>query len=32
MFPRHIHATSFRGFLLKVSWFLIAFALKKAFI
>jgi hypothetical protein len=32
MFPRHIHATTFRGFLLKVSWFVIAFALKKAFI
>lgn len=32
MFPRHIHATSFRGFLLKVSWFVIAFALEKAFI
>jgi hypothetical protein len=29
--PRHIHATSFRGFLLKVSWFIIAFALDKAF-
>ena len=32
MFPKHIHATSFRGFLLKVSWFVIAFALDKAFI
>lgn len=32
MFPRHIHATSSRGFLLKVSWFIIAFALEKAFI
>ena len=32
MFPRHIHATSFRGFLLKVSWFVIAFTLGKAFI
>lgn len=32
MSPRHIHATSFRGFLLKVSWFVIAFALDKAFI
>ncbi len=32
LFPRHIHATSFRGFLLKVSWFVIAFALDKAFI
>lgn len=32
MFPRHIHATSFRGFLLKVSWFIIAFAFDKAFI
>lgn len=32
MFPRHIHATSFRGFQLKVSFFIIAFALAKAFI
>jgi hypothetical protein len=32
MSPRHIHATSFRGFLLKVSMFVIAFALEKAFI
>ena len=32
MFPRHIHATSFRGFQLKVSLFVIAFALDKAFI
>ena len=32
MFPRHVHATSFRGFLLKVSWFIIAFTLEKAFI
>jgi hypothetical protein len=32
MFARHIHATSFRGFLLKVSFFVIAFALDKAFI
>lgn len=32
MFPRHIHAVSFRGFLLKVSFFVIAFALDKAFI
>ena len=32
MFPRHIHAVSFRGFLLKVSLFIIAFALEKAFI
>ena len=31
MFPRHIHAISFRGFLLKASWFVIAFALDKAF-
>jgi hypothetical protein len=31
MFPRHIHATSSRGFLLKVSFFVIAFALDKAF-
>ena len=32
MFPRHIHATSFRGFLLKVSFLVIAFALDRAFI
>lgn len=32
MMPRHIHATSFRGFLLKVTLFIIAFALEKAFI
>jgi IS5 family transposase len=32
MFPRHIHAVSFRGFLLKVSLFVIAFALDKALI
>lgn len=32
LFPRHIHAVSFRGFLLKVSLFIIAFALDKAFI
>jgi hypothetical protein len=32
MFPRHIHATSLRGFLMKVSFFVIAFALDKAFI
>jgi hypothetical protein len=32
MFPRHIHAVSFRGFLLKVSLFVFAFALDKAFI
>jgi hypothetical protein len=32
MFPRHIHATSFRGFLLKVAFFVIAFAIDKAFI
>lgn len=32
MFPRHIHAVSFRGFQLKVSLFVIAFALDKAFI
>ena len=31
MFPKHIHATSFRGFLVKVSFFVIAFALDKAF-
>ena len=32
MFPLHIHAVSFRGFLMKVSFFVIAFALDKAFI
>lgn len=32
MMPRHIHAVSFRGFLLKVTLFIIAFALGKAFI
>jgi hypothetical protein len=32
MFPRHIHAVSFRGFQLKVSLFVIAFALDKALI
>ena len=32
MFPRHIDAVSLRGFLLKVSFFVIAFALDKAFI
>jgi hypothetical protein len=32
LFPRHIHAVSFRGFLLKVTLFIIAFALEKAFI
>lgn len=32
MFPHHIHAPSFRGFLLKVSLFVIAFALGKAFV
>src|ERR1051325_10263801 len=32
MFPRHIHAVSLRGFLMKVAGFVIAFALDKAFI
>lgn len=32
MFPRHIHAVSFRGFLMKVSFFVMAFAIDKAFI
>ena len=32
MFPRHIHAVSFRGFLMKVSFFIIAFAVDKALI
>jgi hypothetical protein len=30
--PRHIHAISFRGFPLKVSFFVIAFTLEKAFV
>ena len=32
MFPRHIHATRFPGFLLKVSFFVIALSFDKAFI
>jgi hypothetical protein len=32
LFPRHIHAVTLDGFLLKVSMFVIAFALDKAFI
>ncbi len=32
MFPKHIHAVTLDGFLLKVSMFVIAFALDKAFI
>ena len=32
LFPRHIHAVTLDGFLLKVSLFVIAFALDKAFI
>ena len=32
MFPRHIHAVSFRGFLMKLSFFVFAFAMDKAFI
>lgn len=32
LFPRHIHAVTLDGFLLKVSFFVIAFALDKAFI
>lgn len=32
LFPKHIHAVTLRGFLLKVSMFVIAFALDKAFI
>jgi hypothetical protein len=32
MFPKHIHAVTLDGFLLKVSLFVIAFALDKAFI
>ena len=32
MFPRHVHAVTLDGFLLKVSFFVIAFALDKAFI
>jgi hypothetical protein len=31
MFPEHIHAVTLDGFLLKVSMFVIAFALDKAF-
>lgn len=32
LFPRHIHAVTLDGFLLKVTLFVIAFALDKAFI
>jgi IS5 family transposase len=32
LFPRHVHAVTLDGFLLKVSMFVIAFALDKAFI
>jgi hypothetical protein len=32
LFPKHIHAVTLDGFLLKVSMFVIAFALEKAFI
>jgi len=32
LFPKHIHAVTFDGFLLKVSLFVIAFAIDKAFI
>jgi hypothetical protein len=32
MFPRHIHAVSLKGFLMKVSFFIIAFTLDRAFI
>jgi hypothetical protein len=32
MLPRHVHANSFRGFLSKVSWFVFACTLEKAFI
>jgi hypothetical protein len=32
MFPRHVHAVSFRGFLMKVSFFVIAFAIDKALV
>ncbi|HEX6625891.1 MAG TPA: hypothetical protein VF064_19400 [Pyrinomonadaceae bacterium] len=32
LFPKHIHAVTLDGFLLKVSMFVIAFALDKAFI
>jgi hypothetical protein len=32
MFPKHIHAVTLNGFLLKLSMFIIAFALGKAFI
>jgi hypothetical protein len=32
MFPRHIHTVTFRGFLVKISFFIIAFTLDRAFI
>lgn len=32
LFPKHIHVVTLDGFLLKVSMFVIAFALDKAFI
>jgi hypothetical protein len=32
MFPRHIHAVTLKGFLIKVSFFIIAFTLERAFI
>ncbi len=32
MFPKHVHAVTLNGFLLKLSMFIIAFALDKAFI
>jgi hypothetical protein len=32
LFPKHIHAITLNGFLLKLSMFIIAFALDKAFI
>jgi hypothetical protein len=32
LFPKHVHAVTLNGFLLKLSMFIIAFALGKAFI
>ena len=32
MFPRHLHSVTFRGFLMKISFFVIAFTLDRAFI
>jgi hypothetical protein len=32
LFPRHIHTVTFRGFLMKISFFIFAFTLERAFI